>query len=115
MVKVLFYKGGKFNLVLQNDSSMDGPAGDGLGKRTITIESPMQPDVSGPRLRKATAMGLPRVATFERVLNNALGRGRRDGSPSSRRSIQTQMTLPYFSFQPTIGRNSVRLHFSSLM
>jgi hypothetical protein len=86
----------------------------GLGKRTITIENPQPPtrerDASGnqPRLRRAGSMGFPKTATFERVLSQAFRR-RRSGSPNSRRSSATQMTLPYFSFQPTIGRNSVSL------
>ena len=85
---------------------------EGLGRRTITIEtsnSQARRDSTQPRLRKATsAGGFPRAATFERVLNTAFRR-RRDESPSSRRSTQTQTTLPYFTFNPTIGRNSLFL------
>jgi hypothetical protein len=80
-----------------------------LGKRTITIDSqaPHPRDPNQPRLRRATSTGFPKTATFERVLSQAFRRRRRDGSPNSRRSNATHMTLPYFSFQPTIGRNSV--------
>lgn len=94
-------------LVLQNDTAIDNMA-EGLGKRTITIESPPSRRNSfQPRLRKATSTGFARAATFEKVLNNAFGRRRRDESPNSRSSSQTEMTLPYFTFTPTIGRNSV--------
>lgn len=82
---------------------------EGLGRRTITIEtsnSQARRDSNQPRLRKATSTGgFPRSATFERVLNSTFRR-RRDDSPSSRRSTQT---LPYFTFNPTIGRNSLFL------
>jgi len=85
---------------------------EGIGRRTITIENAQSQgrrDSTQPRLRKpASQGGFPRAATFERVLNTAFRR-RRDESPSSRRSTQTQMTLPYFTFNPTIGRNSLFL------
>ena len=78
-----------------------------LGRRTLTAESEIRDQE--PRLRRATSTGLTgqvsKTATFERVLGQPFRR--RDGSPNSRRSTQTQMTLPYFTFQPTIGRNSV--------
>lgn len=94
-------------LVLQSDSAIDDTS-EGLGKRTITVESPpSRRNSSQPKVRKATSTGFTRVATFEKVLNNAFGRRRRDESPNSRRSSQTQMTLPYFTFIPAIGRNSV--------
>ena len=93
----------------KKELAIDDSVEDAIGKRTITIDDPSSRRGSfGPRLRKATSTGLARAATFERVLNNAFGR-RRDESPSSRRSTQTEMTLPYFSFQPTIRRNSVHL------
>jgi hypothetical protein len=97
----------------RHDSDAIQPAQDereeGLGKRTITIDSQAPPprDPNHPRLRRATSTGFPKTATFERVLSQAFRRRRRDGSPNSRRSSATHMTLPYFSFQPTIGRNSV--------
>lgn len=85
---------------------------DGIGRCTTTIENAQSQggrDGTQPRLRRAGSQGgFPRSATFERVLNTAFRR-RRDESPSSRRSTQTQMTLPYFTFNPTIGRNSLFL------
>jgi hypothetical protein len=88
-----------------NDFAIDDSE-DGIGRRTPTIENAQG---GQPRLRRAGSQGgFPRSATFERVLNTAFRR-RRDESPSSRRSTQTQMTLPYFTFNPTIGRNSLFL------
>jgi hypothetical protein len=95
---------------LGNESAIDDTE-DETGKRTITIDEPQTPirrDSFQPRLRRATSTGLNRAATFERVLSNTFRRRRRD-SADSRRSSQTQTTLPYFSFTPTIGRNSVCL------
>lgn len=94
--------------MLRNESAIDDSVENATTTGTITIDNPPRQGSFGPRLRKASFTGFARAATFERVLNNAFGR-RRDESPSSRRSTQTEMTLPYFSFQPTIGRNSVRL------
>ena len=94
-------------LVLGNESAIDDTE-EGLGKRTIATEiPPSRRNSLQPRLRRATLTGFARVATFETVLNNAFGRRKRDESPNSRRSSQTQMTLPYFTFTPAIGRNSV--------
>jgi hypothetical protein len=94
-----------------NESAVDDSE-EGIGRRTITIENAQSQgrrDSTQPRLRRAGSQGgFPRAATFERVLNTAFRR-RRDESPSSRRSTQTQMTLPYFTFNPTIGRNSLFL------
>jgi Cation transport protein len=101
---------------LRNESAIDDTE-DGIGKRTITIESPLTQSRRNsfqPRLRRATSTAFGLAPTFERVLSNTFGRRRRDGSPSSRRSSQTQMTLPYFTFTPTIGRNSVIIPKSRL-
>jgi hypothetical protein len=51
-------------------------------------------------------MQFQRVATFKKVLSNTFQR-KREGSPSSSQSSQSNMTLPYFTFTPTVGRNSV--------
>jgi hypothetical protein len=99
------------NVTRANEFAIDDSE-EGIARRTIPIEtSPSQgrQDPTQPRLRRpASQGGFPRAATFERVLNTAFRR-RRDESPSSRRSTQTQMTLPYFTFNPTIGRNSLFL------
>lgn len=75
-------------------------------RRGITIGAPPERRGSMLRMRTATSTGFQRVATFEHVLSNAFRR-RREGSPSSRRSSRSNMTLPYFTFTPTVGRNSV--------
>lgn len=88
-------------VVMRNETRIGDSAEDAIGVRTPIIDdSPSRRNSFGPRLRKA--------ATFEKVLSKAFGKRRRDESPSSRRSTRTQMTLQYFSFQPTIGRNSVQ-------
>ena len=98
---------------LRNESAIEDD--EGIGRRTVTIEKTgthSRRNSMQARLRRVASTGLPRAATFEKVLSNAFGRRRRDGSPSSgnsRISSQTQMTLPYFTFTPTIGRNSVSI------
>src|SRR2546423_8114193 len=81
------------------------------GRRTITIDedTPRRGDSFQPRLRRAASAGFARAATFERILSNTFRRRRRDGSPASRASRRSSMTLPYFTFQPTVGRNSLFL------
>ena len=93
-------------VVLRNESAIDDTE-DEPGRRTITIDddaTPQQKDSFQPRLRHAASAGFARAATFERILSNTFRRRPRDSSPSSRRS---SMTLPYFTFQRTIGRNSL--------
>jgi len=86
---------------------------DGMGRQTLTLENTpshgRRDSGLQPRLRNAASTGFQRAATFESVLSNAFRRRRRD-SVDSRRTSNTQMTLPYFTFQPTIGRNSVSHH-----
>jgi hypothetical protein len=82
-------------------------------RRGITIGEPPERRGSMLRMRRATNTGFQRVATFEKVLSNAFRR-RREGSPSSRRSSRSNMTLPYFTFTPTVGRNSVPPPFLTL-
>lgn len=91
---------------LRNESAIDDSVEEPEGRRGITIEEGPSRRNSFLRLRTAASTGFQRAATFEKVLSNAFRR-RRDGSPSSRRSTQTTMTLPYFTFAPTVGRNSV--------
>jgi hypothetical protein len=80
---------------------------DGLDRRTNTFENTQSEPHKSRFLRRHTSSKLMRPATFERILSNTFRRKRRDGSPTSRRSSQSNMTLPYFTFTPTIGRNSV--------
>jgi len=96
----------KSNVVLRNESAVDDTEEE-PARRTITIDddaTPHRRDSAQLRLRRAASAGFTRAATFERILSNTFRRRRREGSPSSRRS---SMTLPYFTFQPTIVRNSL--------
>src|SRR3981189_2086258 len=93
-------------IVLRSESAIDDTE-DEPGRRTITIDddaNPRRRDSFQLRLRRPASAGFARAATFERILSNTFRRRRREGSPSSRRS---SMTLPYFTFQPTVGRNSL--------
>jgi Cation transport protein len=83
---------------------------EGLGRRTNTIENARPTHSrqdSHNRHRRTGSLAFPRAATYERVLSNAFGRRRRDESPNSRMSRRSSMTLPYFTFTPTVGRNSL--------
>jgi hypothetical protein len=67
-------------------------------KRSITFDSPQSRQDSFYR-------GLPRSAS--NISSN---------SPSQKRGHpRSKLTLPYFSFAPSVGRNSVTLWFSMLM
>jgi len=85
---------------------------DGLGRRTVMIENPHHQGHtsrdSGPSMpRRTGSIALTGAAAIERVLSNAFGRTRRDESPNSRMIRRSSMTLPYFTFTPTVGRNSL--------
>lgn len=79
-----------------------------LRKRTVAFDIPQtqsEPSVFQPRLQRIPSKEIS-GGTLERVLSNAFVLGSM-GGPSARRPTRTQMTLPYFTFTPTIGRNSV--------
>ncbi|ORY74839.1 cation transport protein-domain-containing protein [Protomyces lactucae-debilis] len=82
-----------------------------FGQRTMTMDGPSTNRVVRRRAQSGTR--LPRVSTLDQAVSSAFRR-RRDSSPAStsRRSRQT-MTLPYISFQPTIGRNSAFVELTS--
>ena len=91
---------------LTNADNVEKP--EDLGRRTITIENAPDPkNQPKMRVKRRTSQlaDFARANTLEQAIQSAFGR-RRDGSPSSRRSTATQQTLPYISFQPTVGRNS---------
>jgi len=88
------------------ENAIDDGDEDESGRRTNALENTGE-QARGRVLRRATSSRLLHPATFERILSNTFRRRRRSGSPSSRRSSQSNMTLPYFTFTPTIGRNSV--------
>ncbi len=90
------------------ENAIDDRDEDESGRRTNTLENTGE-QARGRVLRRATSSRLLHPSTFERILSNTFRRRRRSGSPSSRRSSQSNMTLPYFTFTPTIGRNSVIL------
>ena len=104
------------NEALRNESAIEDDEGIGRIPTMEKTGTHSRRNSMQARLRRATSGALPRAATFERVLSNTFGRRRRDGSPNSatsRRSTQTQMTLPYFTFTPTVGRNSVSVFVRS--
>lgn len=94
--------------VARNGSAINNREGE-LGERTISIESPQTQSRRTSfqfRLLEASSTGVARRATLEQD-DNPFGR-RRHTSPGSRRSSQTDMPLPYLTFQATVGRNSVQ-------
>ena len=96
--------------VLRNESAIDDSEED-IGRGPLATEcreTPSRRNSTALRLRTVVSTGFPRAATFERVLSNSLNMKGRDTSPNSRRTSQYNATnLPYFTFTPTIGRNSV--------
>jgi hypothetical protein len=76
---------------------------DGLrGRRKKSGRMPSSDDEFQPRLLRRISTGIKRPVN--RVLSNTLSP--RD-TEQSIRPVQRQATLPYFTFSPTIGRNSV--------
>ncbi|KAK9370441.1 cation transport protein-domain-containing protein [Lipomyces kononenkoae] len=101
-------------------SNVDGSSNantDNLGskitKRAITIDAPERSGATNRPHRQNTIGDLffHRTATMERlekIVSRTL-KGKRDGSPNSRRSAVSRKSLgimPYLSYEPTIARNS---------
>ncbi|OLL24418.1 Potassium transport protein 1 [Neolecta irregularis DAH-3] len=88
------------------------PPGHDIKRRTLTIEGPSQ--ATHLRMRKANILEKPFLptSTFDRAIANTIRR-KRDGSPNSKRSVRTTMSLPYLSYNPTIGRNSTFVDLTS--
>jgi hypothetical protein len=63
---------------------------------------PASEDEFQPRLLRRVTTGIKRPVT--RVLSNTL---RPRNTDQSIQPVQRQVTLPYLTFSPTIGRNSV--------
>jgi hypothetical protein len=79
-----------------------------LPKGMVTFEVPQthpRQRSFKPQSQPATSPGFTRTI-FERVLSCMFVRESFKG-PNSRRSSETQRSRPYFSFAPTIRRNSV--------
>ncbi|CCG81890.1 Potassium transport protein [Taphrina deformans PYCC 5710] len=77
-----------------------------FGQRTMTLDGPAR--ANRMHRRRPSSVVRPaagRSTTIERTITTAFRR-RRDSSPSGRSARVRDMTLPYISFQPTIGRNS---------
>ncbi|KAK9325374.1 cation transport protein-domain-containing protein [Lipomyces orientalis] len=91
-------------------------SGNKIFKRAITIEAPesSQGRSRGLPPAKANSFGdlmFYRPTTMERVerIVSRTLKGKRDGSPNSRRSIGSRRSLavlPYLSYEPTLARNS---------
>jgi hypothetical protein len=96
--------GGILTLVSLREHAVDAEEAGG-GRRSITFERPSEDPRYNSFFRRHSTFNRP--ATFERILSNAFQRRRRDESPNSRQSATSNTTLPYFTFTPTIGRNSV--------
>jgi hypothetical protein len=94
--------------ILPFENAVDDVDEEGMGRRTNTIEK-NQMDSRRKVVRRRPSGKLLHPATFERILSNTFRRRKREGSITSRRSSQSNMTLPYFTFQPTVGRNSLFL------
>jgi len=95
--------------ILPFENAVDDAEEDALGRRTNTLENNQNEVHRNRFVQRRTSMKLLHPATFERILSNTFRRRRREESITSRRSTQSNMTLPYFTFQPTIGRNSLFL------
>jgi hypothetical protein len=90
-----------------NELAINNRVGE-LDERTISIERPQTQSRRSslqPRLRIVPSTGFGQATTFEQGSSNPFGQRRE--SSGSRRSTETAMTLPYLTFQPMIGRNSV--------
>ncbi|KAK9351178.1 cation transport protein-domain-containing protein [Lipomyces doorenjongii] len=103
----------KSNVVGPSDKTADKHGGK-IRKRAITIEAPESSISRGRSLTKENSIGeffFNRSATMdrlERIVSRTL-KGKRAGSPSSRRSATSRKSLgilPYLSYEPTIARNS---------
>lgn len=81
-----------------------------IGQRTMTLDGPTN---RVTRRRGTSGSRLPRTSTLDHAVSTALRR-RRDSSPTSTaRRSRNAMTLPYISFQPTVGRNSAFVSLTS--
>lgn len=76
-----------------------------FGQRTMTMDGVNRTNRIHRRRASSVSRFPMRTNTIERTITTAFRR-RRDSSPGGRSANVREMTLPYISFQPTIGRNS---------